>query len=190
MDRIVEAIPCPISRPKPGDLGEILSGLADELKQPASDDRPASPTTFLVIHSLENYKKLRQEDEFSFSTSDSETGPNPAALLLNLINEGPSNGIHVIVTCDTYNNVTRFLGRKTLSEIAMRVLFQMSASDSANLIEAPDASTLGLHRALFYNDQEGYLEKFHPYALPANEWIEEVARNLRRTTGDPVKRET
>lgn len=190
LDRIVEAIPCPISRPKPGDLGEILSGLADELKQPASDDRPASPTTFLVIHSLENFKKLRQEDDFSFSTTDSETGANPAALLLNLINEGPSNGIHVIVTCDTYNNVTRFLGRKTLSEIAMRVLFQMSASDSANLIEAPDASTLGLHRALFYNDQEGYLEKFHPYALPENEWIEEVARNLRRTMGDPVKRET
>ena len=189
LDRIVEAIPCPISRPKPGDLGEILSGLADELKQPASDDRPAGPTTFLVIHGLENFKKLRQEDDFSFSTTDSETGPNPAALLLNLINEGPSNGIHVIVTCDTYNNVTRFLGRKTLSEIAMRVLFQMSASDSANLIEAPDASTLGLHRALFYNDQEGYLEKFHPYALPENEWVEEVARHLRRTACDPVKRE-
>jgi S-DNA-T family DNA segregation ATPase FtsK/SpoIIIE len=181
LDRIVEAITHPISRPKPGELGEVLSGLADELKQQTSDDRPAGTTTFLVIHGLENYKKLRQEDDFSFSTSDSKTGPNPAALLLNLINEGPSGGIHVIVTCDTYNNVTRFLGRKTLSEIAMRALFQMSAGDSANLIDAPDASTLGLHRALYYNDQEGYLEKFHPYALPENEWIDRIVLVLEKT---------
>ena len=56
-------------------------------------------------------------------------------MLHNLISEGPAHGIHVIATCDTYNNVTRFLGRKTLSEFEMRVLFQMSASDSASLIE-------------------------------------------------------
>ena len=66
----------------------------------------------------------------------------------------------MIATCDTYNNVNRFLSRKALSEFEMRVLFQMSANDSASLIDTPKASTLGLHRALFYNEQEGYLEVF------------------------------
>ncbi len=110
-------------------------------------------------------------------------------MLLNLISEGPGRGIHVIAACDTYNNVTRFLGRKALSEFEMRVLFQMSASDSASLIDNPDAATLGLHRALFYNDREDYLETFRPYAQPGNEWIEEVARNLAtlRGTANPVK---
>ena len=42
----------------------------------------------------------------------------------------------------------------------MRVLFQMSASDSAALIDAPDAGTLGLNRALLYNDREGQSETF------------------------------
>jgi hypothetical protein len=79
--------------------------------------------------------------------------------------------------------MTRFLGRKTLSEFEMRVLFQMSASDSASLIDNPDAATLGLHRALFYNDREGYLETFRPYARPGNEWIDEAARNLGRLGG-------
>jgi S-DNA-T family DNA segregation ATPase FtsK/SpoIIIE len=60
----------------------------------------------------------------------------------------------------------------------MRVLFQMSANDSASLIDSPKASDLGLHRALFYNEQEGYLETFRPYALPDTEWIEEAARLL------------
>jgi hypothetical protein len=54
----------------------------------------------------------------------------------------------------------------------MRVLFQMSSNDSASLCDDPKASTLGLHRALFYNEQEGHLETFRPYALPAPEWLE------------------
>jgi hypothetical protein len=87
--------------------------------------------------------------------------------------------MHVMVTCDTYNNVNRALGRKALSEFEARVLFQMSASDSASLVDDPAASTLGLHRALFYNDREGYRETFRPYALPGNEWIEEVAKQLK-----------
>ena len=93
--------------------------------------------------------------------------PNPALVLNNLICEGTRLGFHVIATCDTYNNVNRFLSRKAFSEFEMRVLFQMSANDSASLIDNPKASTLGLHRALFYNEQEGYLETFRPYALPA-----------------------
>ncbi len=121
--------------------------------------------------------KLRSEDEFSFSSGDSGA-PNPAAILQNLISDGPAHGIHVIITCDTYNNVNRFLGRKSLTEFEMRVLFQMSASDSASLVESPDASTLGLHRALYYNDREGYTEIFRPYARPGNDWIEEIGRQL------------
>ena len=62
----------------------------------------------------------------------------------------------------------------------MRVVFQMSASDSASLIDAPAAATLGLHRALFYNDREGSLETFRPYAQPDDEWIERGAGQLKR----------
>ena len=62
----------------------------------------------------------------------------------------------------------------------MRVLFQMSASDSASLIDAPDAGTLGLNRALYYNDREGYIETFRPYALPGHEWIEEIEQRFER----------
>ncbi|MEI8291208.1 MAG: hypothetical protein WCH99_17205, partial [Verrucomicrobiota bacterium] len=58
----------------------------------------------------------------------------------------------------------------------MRVVFQMSASDSASLIDAPDAGTLGLHRALYFNDREGYLETFRPYAQPDSGWVETVAQ--------------
>jgi len=85
----------------------------------------------------------------------------------------------VIATLDTVNNVNRFLSRKAVGEFEMRVVFQMSANDSAVLIDSPKAGTLGLHRALFYNEQEGYLETFRPYALPDGEWVEEVEKSLK-----------
>ncbi len=183
LERVIRAIPHEITQVKPGDLAETMGGLAQEMKT-RSGDEPSdkAPETFLLIHGLQNFKKLRMEDEFGFSSGGSEA-VQPAAVLQNLISEGSASGFHVIATCDTYNNVNRFVGRKQMSGFEMRVLFQMSASDSASLIDAPDASTLGLHRALFYNDREGYLETFRPYALPGNDWIEEAARQLKRLLG-------
>jgi hypothetical protein len=174
---VISVVPHEVIQANNGNLAEVMNGLADDLKQRAGGEKSGAPETFVLIHGLQNYKKLRQEDEFSFSST--AAAASPATVLLNLINEGPAHGIHVIATCDTYNNVNRFLGRKVLTEFEMRVLFQMSASDSASLIDAPDASTLGLHRALYYNDREGYIETFRPYALPGRDWVTEVARQLQ-----------
>ena len=174
-DGIIGKFPHPIQPGRSGDLGEIINGLADELKQRTENEGAAAAPVYLFIHGLQNFKKFRQEDEFSFGGGDSD-GPNPAAQLQKLITEGPAHGIHVIVTIDTFNNVNRFLGRKTLGEFEMRVLFQMSTNDSASLCDDPKASTLGLHRALLYNEQEGYLETFRPYALPDKAWFDDALR--------------
>jgi hypothetical protein len=179
IDRIVQAIPHPITQAKPGELGEIMKGLGQEMKQRAeAADAEAAPPVFLFIHGLQKYSKLRFEEDFGFSSSETEAEANPAMALNNLVCEGTRLGFHVIATCDTYNNVNRYLSRKAFSEFEMRVLFQMSANDSASLIDNPKASLLGLHRALFYNAQEGYLETFRPYALPGSEWVESAGRNL------------
>jgi len=181
IDRIVRAIPHPITQAKPGELVEIMKELGQGMKQRAeAADAEAALSVFLFIHGLQKYSKLRYEEDFGFSATDTEAPPNTAVVLNNLICEGTRLGFHVIATCDTYNNVNRFLSRKAFSEFEMRVLFQMSANDSASLIDSPKASLLGLHRALFYNAQEGYLETFRPYALPGSEWIESAARNLAR----------
>jgi S-DNA-T family DNA segregation ATPase FtsK/SpoIIIE len=184
LGQVIGSLGHKVERPK-GNAGltQVMGELAAELQRRSGEDEESAADgkatpIFLIIYGLENFKKLRQEDEFSFGAGGSESGPNPAAVLQTLITEGPSHGIHVFITCDSFNNISRFLGRKALSEFASRVLFQMSASDSAALIDSPDASTLGLHRALLYNDREGYTEVFRPYARPGNEWIEQVAASL------------
>ena len=154
------------------EIPRVMDELSRDLKARVGEETrsTSSPAVFVFIHGLHKFKKLRNEDDFSFSMSDSETS-SPGAQLGELINEGASHGMHLVVTVDTFNNVNRFLSRKALSEFEMRVIFQMSANDSASLIDSPKASNLGLHRALFFNEQEGRLETFRPYAQPDLGWI-------------------
>ena len=136
---------------------------------------------FVVVRDLQRFKKLRQEDDYRFSLdSDEASSSNPAARFGEIILEGGGNGVHLLVSVDTYNNLARWVNRKALSEFEMRVLFQMSANDSANLIDSQAASNLGLHRALLYNEHEGTLETFRPYALPESDWIEEIGGQIAR----------
>ena len=176
--RVIAAVPHEVIQASNSNLAEVMTGLSEELKRRTGLESGPVPETFILIQGLQNFKKLKSEDDFSFSSSDAPTVANPAAVLMDLISEGPGRGFHVIAACDTYNNVNRFLGRKTLSEFEMRVLFQMSASDSASLIDSPDAATLGFHRALFYHDRQGFTETYRPYAQPDSDWIEEVTRQL------------
>ena len=181
IERTLRAIPHAVTLAKPGDLIEVMGGLAAELKSRAeAPDAESAPPVFLLIHGLQKFGRLRQEDDLSFASEDPGAEANPASVLNKLLSEGTRLGFHVMATCDTYNNVNRFLSRKALSEFEMRVLFQMSANDSASLIDSPRAGNLGLHRAIFFNAQEGYLETFRPYALPGEEWVDGAGANLRR----------
>ncbi|MDB6073712.1 MAG: segregation ATPase, FtsK/SpoIIIE family, partial [Verrucomicrobiaceae bacterium] len=175
LDQVVTAIPHGVSVSRGSDLAEVINDISTELKTRTAGGN--GPSVFLFIHGLHKFKKLRQEDDFSFSMSD-DTTVSPAAQFIELVTEGSTQGIHVITTVDTYNNVNRSLSRKALSEFEMRVVFQMSANDSASLIDSPKASNLGLHRALFYSEHAGTLETFRPYAAPSKMWIETTAATL------------
>lgn len=177
LEGIADAIPHEVELVKNHDVPRVMNELAEEQSRRAADEESLTnaPPVFLVVHNVQKFKKLKHEDDFDFSfDSDDDGGSNPGAQLNDLVTEGTSLGLHVIATVDTYNNVNRFFSRKALSEFEMRVIFQMSQNDSAALVDSPAASNLGLHRALFYNEHEGYLETFRPYALPGNDWIEEV----------------
>jgi hypothetical protein len=181
LERVVQSIPHQITVVKPGDLPDLMKGLADEMVRRSEDAGAADgPPHFLFIHGLHKFNKLRYEEDFGFASPDPEAPPNPAVLLNTLLTEGTQLGFHVMAACDSLNNVNRFLSRKALGEFELRVLFQMSANDSSSLIDNPKASGLGLHRALLYNEQEGHLETFRPYALPDEEWIARAAGQLKR----------
>lgn len=173
-----------VELPSAAELDGLLKELVDEMKATAESGEPnEKKSTFLFIPSLQRHKKLRHEEDFSFSMDDEEA--KPAALLQDLICEGPGWGYHVITSLDSLNNVNRCLGRKAVTEFEKKVLFQMSAADSASLIDSGAASGLGLNRAIFYDEGEGQVEIFRPYAMPPSEWFSEIPAQIIATHAGP-----
>ena len=162
-------LPQPVKVVGPGGVADAFGELAEELARRTAGEAEG-PEIFVLIHGLQRFKKLRQEDDFLFAMDDGPSGPNPAKVLADLASEGGAVGIHLLAGVDTWNNVARWLPRKVMAEFGMRVLFQMSANDSANLIDTPAAGSLGLHRALLYQDALGSVETFRPYAEPDPGW--------------------
>jgi hypothetical protein len=178
IERAAAAIPHEVTLGRGNEVPDLMNGLAEELKQrTAGGDTAHAPAIFIFIHGLHRFKKLKHEDDFDFGGGDA--AQSPGAQLNSIISEGSSHGLHLFVSVDTFSNVGRFLSRKALGEFEKRVVFQMSANDSASLIDSPKAGGLGLHRALLYNEHEGTLETFRPYATPEAEWTEEAGKKLR-----------
>lgn len=179
LERITTGFPHSVERVAAGRLPEALAALATDLDARVASGVQGRPAVFLVIVGLQNCKKLKPDDSFGFGAEPADGSANASAAFQNLYVEGPASGIHTILQVDSYNNANRFLGRKGLSEFEMRVLLQMSASDSSSLADQPGAANLGLYGALYYNDREGRTETFRPYSIPADPWIERLGRLLR-----------
>ena len=72
------------------------------------------------------------------------------------------------------------LDRMAMREFEMRVAFQMSAADSASLLDNPAATKLRQHRGLLASEDLGTLEKFRPYGIPTEEWLHTVRAALTK----------
>jgi S-DNA-T family DNA segregation ATPase FtsK/SpoIIIE len=160
------------------DVPEALAELARETQRRVQASEHDAPTVILVVAGLQHYRILRRsEDTLGFSL-DEGTEPRPDAQFSELLREGPGVGIHVVAWADTLSTLERVVDRQTLREFDHRVLLQMSAADSSNLIDSPVANQLGLHRALLFSEEQGGLEKFRPYDGPPEDWLAYVRRNL------------
>jgi hypothetical protein len=184
--RLAEVLPEPVRvtgwREVPAVLGELTAEL-DRRQQSAGAD---APSVYLVLYGLQRLRDLRrQEDDYGFSSGGGAQPATPDKQLVALLREGPALGIHTLIWCDTLNNLQRALDRSSMRELAMRVVFQLSVADSSNLIDNPAASKLGLHRALFANEEDGRLDKFRPYGVPSEEWLEQVRADFQRRTSPP-----
>jgi len=183
--RLAARLPHPVQRSRRRRLPELISQIAAEVERRGEMEEDAlwkELPIYLLIYGLQRARDLRQEDDlgFSFSTDAEEAPPSPAKQFPTILREGPDLGIQTLVWCDTYTNLTRTLDRRSLREFEMRVAMQMSAEDSANLIDTPAASKLGLYRAYFYSEDESRLEKFRPYGLPSEEWLAWVEEQWAR----------
>ena len=132
------------------------------------------------IYDLQRFRDLRKsDDDFGFSSRSAREKPEPCRRSSPTSSAtGRRCGIHTIVWCDSVNNLNRTFDRQAAGEFEIRVLFQMSANDSSTLIDSPAAGKLGENRALFFSEEEGRTEKFRPYGLPDEDWLDRARDQL------------
>jgi hypothetical protein len=172
--RVAEALPHKIEVAGPRDTTRVIGEIAAELaRRESAGEENASPV-YLVIFNGGRFRDLRRgEDDFSFS-ADRDKPPSPDKQWAEILRNGPAWGVHMLLWCDSYNNVSRLVDRMALREFEMRVAFQMSAADSSSFLDTPAATKLRQHRGLFASEDVGTLEKFRPYGVPTGEWLDYV----------------
>jgi len=175
--RVAGVLPHPASVGGWRDVPRVVAAVAAEVKRRQQPDADG-PEVFLLIHDLPRLRDLRREDDFAFNRRDGDDA-TPSDNLTTVLTEGPGLGVHVLTWCDNLNNLNRVFGHQTLREFGMRVLFQMSATDSGHLLDAPHAGKLGPHRALFLSEDQNRLEKFRPYGPPADDLLDRVGDRFR-----------
>jgi DNA segregation ATPase FtsK/SpoIIIE, S-DNA-T family len=188
--RLAEHLPHDVELAGRLGVADAMAGLAAEVKRRLDEQVLDGEAVFLVVRDLGRFRELRKaEGDFGFGGFGEDKKAGPADNFLTVLRDGPTVGIHVIVWCDSLTNLQRTFDRGAIKEFELRVMFQMSSSDSSTLIDTPAASKLGPNRGLFIHEETGTLEKFRPYAFPTPEWLAEVAAGMRaRPQGTPVER--
>jgi hypothetical protein len=163
------------------DEGAVMAELAAEVARRQENDQRAAPPIFLFVFDLARFRELRRsDDDMGFSFGGENRPPSPARLFGTVLRDGPEVGVHTLVWCDSAASLGRVFDRQALREFDLRVLFQMSASDSSQLIDTPLAGKLGAHYALLHDEEAGRLEKFRPYGWPDPQWLPVVAEQLKQ----------
>lgn len=164
-------------------LPDAIEDLHAELTQRIASETASARRVYLFIFGLQRARDLRMDEDAGYpSYSDGPPPPDPTKQFAAIVREGPEFGIHTVLWCDTLTNLNRTFERRAMREFALRVAFQMSADDSNALVDSPQANTLGSYRAFFFDEEEGRLEKFRPYAPPDQAWLTQVESALNRKT--------
>ncbi len=133
-----------------------------ELRNATAD--VSHPAMLIAIVNLSRFRELRKNEEFSYG--DDAAGANKAdAVLANLLRDGPTLGMHVWLWADSSGTIMRWISRQSLRDIELRILMQMSASDSNQLIDSNAANRLDRFVVLIQDDIEGKPIKFRPFEL-------------------------
>ena len=182
--RVAELRPHAVRRIGVREIPAAIAELYADLKRREQDGEKVHPSRFLVVHNIGRFRDLRKaDDDFSFTPSsfgNSEPASlSPGKMFAELLTNGPERGLHSLVWVDSYNNVDRWFSRQTLRDFGWRIAFQMNSNDSSNLIDTPAASRLGTCRGLLFREDQGTLEKFRPYGVPSEAWLQRITHSLQ-----------
>ncbi|WP_322509143.1 FtsK/SpoIIIE domain-containing protein [Anaerolinea sp.] len=153
------------------DTPALFEKIAKIVQERNEGENFTSSPVYLFIAGIQRIRKYTQ-DSNSFGSPQTESVKN----FSKIVREGPQVGVHTIVWADTYTNLSNSIERKLLTEFVFRILFQMPINDSVNLIESNLANRIGYGKAVLYDLERNFTEKFRPYTRPGESWLSLIER--------------
>ncbi len=176
LSKRMKQLRCELQEGDARSVDQLLSELHQTLR--SRIDTPDSYSEWkpilLVVLNIGRLRTLRPEDEFGMG-SFGETKLTPDKQLEEILREGPTHHIHVLIWSENANTVGRWLGRAAQREIEIRILGQMSANDSTHLIDSVAAAHLGAHVMLLHDDATSTEARFRPYEIESLDSIASFA---------------
>jgi energy-coupling factor transporter ATP-binding protein EcfA2 len=145
-------------------IDTTMEAIKLELDRRSAAPDQAYPSMLVAVVNISRFRELRRSEEYSFGEAGGGS-PKPDAVLADLMRDGPTLGMHVWLWADSAATLTRWISRQSLRDIELRILMQMSASDSNQLIDTNAANRLDRYVALVHDDIEGKATKFRPFEL-------------------------
>ena len=142
------------------EVHEIVQARTSGSDQEADSPPVLSPPVLFSLIQIGRLRTLRKQDDFA-SFGESELTPDKK--LEEILRDGPSVGVHTMIWAESYSTVQRWLSRLSMREIEIRLLMQMSANDSTNLVDSIAASRLGDHVMLLFDEATGQEQRFRPF---------------------------
>ncbi len=149
---------------EPRDATSIIAEVHEVMQQRSESGAESSTPIGLVLWQLSRIRDLRRSEEFGWG-GESDNAPKADAQLQQILSDGPRVGIHTFVWIDNWTSIGRWLARGSMHDLELRILMQMSANDSNNLIDAPVANRLNDHTLLLFDEAAGSIRKFRPYRI-------------------------
>ncbi|QDV24290.1 FtsK/SpoIIIE domain-containing protein [Aureliella helgolandensis] len=164
-----QALDCELRVVDTRGVDELLKELHAELQSriasgTSEGDEPADAPSILVeLIQIGRLRTLKRDDDFGMG-GFGESELTPEKHLEELLRDGPSHGMHLVLWAESQSTAARWVSRASMREIEIRLLMQMSANDSTNLVDSVAASKLGEHVMLLYDEATGQEERFRPFA--------------------------
>ncbi len=149
---------------------QTIISLAAKVAGQISGETAEGPPTLVVIVGLERFRDFRQDENFGFSLDGSASATGATALQA-LLRDGPQVGCYVFLGCSGAETLARWLPRTSQHDLEIRLIGRISANDSAQLIDTPEATDLSNASMFFYDDADGRLEKFRICDVPSAEHV-------------------
>jgi hypothetical protein len=146
------------------EIDDVMKRLDQEHQKRLAEPDQRHHSIVVCVLNLAKFRELRREEDYSYG-GDQDGTIKPDAVFSKLLSDGPGVGMHLCIWSDSVATLSRWLSRGSIRDIELRILGQMSANDSNQLIDSNQANRLDRHVMLVHDDADGKATKFRPFTL-------------------------